>query len=118
MAMTDLRSRTTWGTRFRFLVRAVGLTGVLAAAAGAVLLVTVFPAAADWSAENLRAAGEGSQGTFGKVAAWTFAVGVAAVAIALVFEALGTLTRVTGRRTAAGASATLATVAAIALLVL
>ena len=28
--MADTRQRTTWGTRFRFLVRAIGLTGVAA----------------------------------------------------------------------------------------
>ena len=35
--------RTTWGTRFRFLFRAIGLTGVLAVAVGAALTATAFP---------------------------------------------------------------------------
>lgn len=116
--MADTRSRTTWGTRFRFLIRAAGLTGLLAAATGAVLLTSVFPSAEEWTAENLQAAAQGTRGPFAEVAVWTLAVGVLAVALALVVEILGTLALVTGRRTAAGASATLATAAAVALLIL
>ena len=116
--MADIRSRTTWGTRFRFLIRAVGLTGVLAAATGAALLATVFTSTNEWTVENLKAAADGARGTFAQVAAWTLAVGVIAVALALVVELLGTLALVAGRRTAAGTSATVATIAAIALLVL
>lgn len=117
MAATDTRQRTTLGTRFRFLVRFVGLTGVLATAVGAVMLDTVSPIA-DWSLESLRSFGEGVQGPFAQYAAWILAVGVAAIAVALVFELLGGLTLVTGRRTIANTTATIGTIAAVALLVI
>src|SRR5687767_11036338 len=39
--MSDVRQRNTLGNRFRFLVRVLGLTGLVAAVVGAVLLTTV-----------------------------------------------------------------------------
>jgi hypothetical protein len=116
MGKTDTRQRTTWGTRFRLFVRVVGVTGLVAAAVGAVLLDTVFPVAA-WRLELLRAAGDGANGQFAQIAAWTLAVGAAAVAVALIFEVIGGLALVTGRRTAANATASVGAVAAAALLV-
>jgi hypothetical protein len=115
--MADTRQRTTWGARFRFLVRAVGLTGVLAVAAGATLAATAFPESAEWTSETLRAATEGAHGQFAKVALITLVAGLAAVGAALVVELLGSLFMVTGRRTVASATTSLATIAAIALLV-
>lgn len=117
MAKSDTRQRTTWGTRFRFLVRFIGVTGLLATVAGAVTLYTVFPSS-QWTLENIRSAGEGARGTFAQFAAWTLAAGVTAVAIALLVELLGGLALVTGRRTAANATATIGTIAAAALLVI
>jgi hypothetical protein len=115
MAKSDTRQRTTWGTRFRFLVRAVGLTGLLAAVAGAVMLDTVFRFS-NWTLDNLRSAGEGVIGPFAKDSTWILAIGAAAIGIALLVELLGGLMLVTGRRTAANATATIGTVAAVSLL--
>ncbi|MBA4187748.1 MAG: hypothetical protein C0467_06985 [Planctomycetaceae bacterium] len=114
--MADTRQRTTLGTRFRLTIRALGLTGVLAAVVGAALFASVFPLASQWTSETLRAASEGKNGAFAKAAAWTLAIGVVSVAVAVVVEALGGLVLVTGRRTVANTSATVATVAAVALL--
>ena len=41
--MADVRQRTTWGIRFRFLVRVLGLVGMFAAAVGAVLPASAYP---------------------------------------------------------------------------
>jgi ABC-type uncharacterized transport system involved in gliding motility auxiliary subunit len=95
----------------------LGITGILATAIGGVLLDTVFPIA-HWTLEILRSAGDGAHGPFAQYAAWTLAVGVVAVAIAVLVELLGGLTLVTGRRTAANVLATVSTVAAVALLVI
>jgi len=115
--MADTRHRTTWGTRFRFLVRGVGLTGVLAALAGAALFASAFPNHALWTPDTLRDAGEGAHGDFAKSAAWTLVAGLVAVAIAFVVELLGGLLQSTGRRSVANTSATVGTVAAVALLI-
>jgi hypothetical protein len=115
--MADTRQRTTWGTRFRFVIRAVGLTGLLAAAVGGTLAATAFPAAEQWNWGTLGAAAEGAQGGFAKAAALLLAAGVVAVAFALAIELLGGLLLVTGRRTAASATATAGTIAAVTLLI-
>ena len=117
MAKSDSRQRTTWGTRFRFLVRFIGVTGLLATIAGALALYTVLPST-HWTLESVRATGEGARGAFAQYASWTLASGVAAVAIALLVELIGGLALVTGRRTAANATATVGTIAAVALLVI
>ncbi len=114
--MADTRQRTTWGTRFRFLTRVVGLTGVLAFAVGVTLLATALPLRDLIQPEKVQATAEGAHGTFAQDAAWVALVGLVAVALALLVELLGLL-RGSGRRTAAGTSATVATLAAIALLV-
>src|SRR6476659_5294834 len=114
--MADTRQRTTWGTRFRFLFRTVGLTGVLAVAVGASLAASAFPSADQWNSATFRSASEGTFGRFAKVAALTLAAGVVAVGIALVVELLSALVLVTGRRTAASVTATVGTIAAVVLL--
>jgi len=114
--MADIRQRTTLGTRFRFLVRIAGVTGVLAAVVGAALFASAFPAFRQWTTDLLRTASEGAHGAFAKAAAWTFTTGLVAVAVALIVEAIGGLVLVTGRRTVANASATVGTLAAVALL--
>jgi hypothetical protein len=123
MATTDARRRTTWGGRFRLLVRVLGLTGVVAAAAGAVLLSTVYgwpqtQAALEETARSVwAAAAEDAADTFTRAASVVLLAGLAAVAVALVVELLGGLFLVAGRRTAGGFTAALATAAAVALLV-
>src|SRR5262245_32534248 len=116
--MADTRQRTTWGARLRFLVRTVGLTGVLAAAVGATLAVTAFPESAEWTSKTLRAALDGTHDRFAKTASITRAAGLAAVGAALVVELLGSLFMVTGRRTVASTTTSLGTIAAVALLVI
>ncbi|MCE9565342.1 MAG: hypothetical protein K8U57_25185 [Planctomycetes bacterium] len=115
--MADTRHNKTLGTRFRFLVRAIGLTGVLAAVVGMALFASAFPLFQQWTVENLRTSANGDHGPFAKTAAWTFVIGLAAVALALVVEVIGGVLLVTGRRTVANTSATVATCAAISLLV-
>src|SRR5438105_1219406 len=48
--MADVRQRTTLGNLFRFLVRVLGLTGLVAAAGGAVLLSTAPTDLPGWAA--------------------------------------------------------------------
>jgi hypothetical protein len=115
--MADTRSQLTWGTHLRFLVRFLGLTGVLAGAVGAILFASEFPDPSQWTVEHLRTTAEGGHGRFAQAAAWTLIVGVAAVASALGVELLAAVLTVAGRRTSANASATLGTAAALALLV-
>ncbi|MBX9628641.1 MAG: GldG family protein, partial [Gemmataceae bacterium] len=123
MAATDARRRSTWGGRFRLLVRVLGLTGLVASAAGAVVLSTVYgwpesQAAAEETARSAWAsASEGGGDTFTRVASVVLVAGLAGVVVALVVELLGGLFLVAGRRTAGGVTATLATAAAVALLV-
>jgi hypothetical protein len=121
----DTRQRTTWGSRFRFLVRAAGLTGALAAAVGVILAgadggAVDLLSAAWWRAlpEVFQAALGGDRGDLARAAAWAVAGGGAAVALGLAAEALGALAAGVGRRTAAGTSATLGAAAAVALVAL
>src|SRR5262245_20519341 len=106
MAATDTRQRTTLGTRFRFLVRFVGLTGILAVAIGVASFVSAFPNSERWTVGSLAEAAEGAHGSFAKIAALTLAAGLVAVVFALIVEIAGGLSSLTGRRTAANTSAT------------
>lgn len=117
MAATDTRHTTTWGRRLRFLLRTLGVTGVLAAAVGGGLFASAFPATQQWTSDTLRAASEGAHGAFARTATLILAAGAGAVALALLAEVIGGLVLVTGRRTAASASTTVGALAAIALLV-
>ncbi|MFO0826334.1 MAG: hypothetical protein U0792_24980, partial [Gemmataceae bacterium] len=114
--MADSRHHTTLGIRFRLLLRFVGLTGFLAAVVGAALFASAFPSPPQWTVANLQAAADGNHGPFAKAAALTLAIGTVAVAVSLVVELLGGIVLVAGRRTAAHASMTISTVAAVALL--
>ncbi|HEY1191722.1 MAG TPA: hypothetical protein VGE74_29085, partial [Gemmata sp.] len=73
---TDSRQRTTWGSRFRFLIRALGLTGLVAVVAGGVLAFATCPPVdgtswAGWKAVpgTLEAASKGAHGALAKGAA-------------------------------------------------
>lgn len=122
---TDSRQRTTWGSRFRFLVRTLGLTGVVAVAVGGGLALATCPPVdwaswAGWKAapDVLRAAAaEGAHGSLARGAAWAVVGGLGAAALALVVEAGGVLLGATGRA-AAGTSATVGVAAAVALLIM
>jgi hypothetical protein len=113
---TDTRQRTTWGTRFRFLIRTAGLIGVLGFAVGMSLLASVFPIADLIKPEKMQAAFEGNSGPFACDAAWTVLISLGLIALALFVEIIGVLGG-SSRRTAAGTSAGIATIAAVALLV-
>jgi hypothetical protein len=121
--MADTRQRTTWGNRFRFLIRAAGLTGTAAVAAGGILAAASLPpvdlrSRAGWEAipAVLHAASNGDHGDLARVAAWMIAGGAAAVALALVVEVGGAVLLGVGRRTAAGTTATVGVAAALVLL--
>ncbi len=115
--MPDTRQRTTWGSRLRFLTRAVGLLGLIAVACGASLLWAEFRMVSALTPDRLRAATEGTSGDYAKVAAWLAVGGAAGVVVSLTVELLGMLVSV-GRRTVAGTVATVGVVAAITLLIL
>lgn len=129
--MADARQRTTFGTLFRFTIRALGLTGLVAAALGGVLLASeiTLPAPAGGSADQVvdslkgawagyEAAFHGKSGEGAQRASYIFGVGVVAVALWLLVELLGALTLVTGRRTAVGANSYLQIGLAVALVIL
>jgi len=122
--MADSRQRTTLGTRFRFLVRAAGITGAAAAVAGvAMAAADATPPPATWSAAKTYATDltntvlDGGGTAYARAAVWMALVGLGAVALAAAVELVSGLTRLTGRRTAANTAATVGTAAAVALLV-
>src|SRR5262245_25919233 len=115
--MADTRQRTTWGNRFRFLARALGLLGLLAAIAGVILLWAEFRNPDFFTLERLRAAAEGANGQFAQVATYLVGIGGAVVVLIILFELLSALVTGVGQRTAAGTVATVGAVAAVVLLV-
>jgi hypothetical protein len=122
--MADARQRTTFGNLFRFAIRALGLTGLVAAAVGGVLLATETPnlGPVDSFGDGVRAVADrvqtaiaGGHGDAAKIASWIVGIGGIAVLLWGAVELLGALTLVTGRRTAVGANGTLQTGLAFAL---
>src|SRR5262245_34048353 len=111
--MTDVRQKTTIGNRFRFLIRGLGLVGGLAAVVGLVLTASVYPPFDAWTRSAFEPALKGDAGRFNQVAVGLFLGGVALVLLALVFELLGILSQVTGRRTAAGSATAAQTALAV-----
>ena len=102
---TDSRQRTTWGSRFRFLTRALGLTGLLVVVVGAIMLYAdLAPAARDFG--GARAAGNqaraGGASMYLAAAVLLILGGLAAIAVALAVEALNLLLSATGRSTSSG----------------
>lgn len=123
--MTDARQRTTFGNRFRFLVRFLGLTGLLAVPAGWLLAAGALPTIPDWDAASLRSAfdatiplAEGARGLAVQVGTIALLAGVAAILLWLVVELLGGLFLVAGRKTAVGTNAALQIALAAVLLVI
>ena len=112
----DVRSRTTWGGRLHFAVRFLGLTALLALAAGVVYASTLVPEWGRWNLGTLREAIRGDLGEGGRVAGWVIAVSAAVVAAALVVELLATVVFSAGRRSVAGTMAGVQVVLAAALL--
>lgn len=137
--MADSRQRTTIGNRFRFLMRFLGLTGLVATVVGLVLLSTVpvdVPTLADTTGkpilERVTAAGQWVGKTaewlwkqttshpdlFTKIASGTLLGGIAGLLLWALTELLGAMFLVTGRRTAVGLNSYLQIGLAIALLVI
>jgi hypothetical protein len=117
LTMTDTRQRTTWGIRFRFLIRGLGVVGVFAAAVGAVLTASVYPSLDQWNPDTAHRAMHHEDGDAAYIGVLLLHLGVGTVVLALAVEFLGGLFRTASRRTAAGTSATIAVAAAIALLI-
>src|SRR5262245_3997405 len=117
--MADTRQRTTWGNWFRFLVRAIGLTGVVACVFGVLLLRAEFRDSFSelFSIDRLKAVAEGANGEFAKQAVLVAGIGAAVAVLVAVFELVTGLFLGVGRRTVAGTVATVGMVAAIVLLV-
>ena len=124
MATRDSREQTTWGNRFRFLIRFLGLTGLLAAAIGGVAIAsTLVPLPNNWNDvyETGRIAGqqafEGTHGLLLQVAAYAALCGVLLAILAVARRSTGGPAARDRRRTLAGTLSTVGMVAAVALLV-
>lgn len=113
----DVRQRTTLGNRFRFLVRVLGMTGLLAVPVGWVLAGDSLPPVETWNVDVLRSALTGAADPAVKAGTIALVAGAAAVALWLVVELLGGLFLVAGRKTVVGTNSALQMALAAALLV-
>jgi len=111
---TDARYHLTFSTRLRLFTRLLGITGLLAAGVGAVLLFEVL---SDLSISGFLEALRGEHGQTGKTGAYLLAGGAAAIALMLLVELLAGFTAVTGRRSAVGVSSLVQVGLAIAIVV-
>ena len=125
MGIRDTRQNTTLGKGFRFVIRLMGLTGLVAVVVGLVLAAALFPDPTDLSNWTLGALKSGWQGEYrgskdrlAEVAAHILLGGAAAAALALVIEAAGAMFLVTGRRSLTGSLSTVGITATVALLVI
>jgi hypothetical protein len=117
--MADTRQRTTWGNRFRFFARVLGLIGLLAGMIGMLLLRIELREKGPFRLlDQFRDSVQGANGEFARISALLMAVGVGVLAVILLVELIGGLASGAGRRTAAGTVATVGIVAAVALLVI
>jgi hypothetical protein len=114
----DVRQRTTLGNRFRFLVRVLGLTGVLAIPAGWLLAGEALPPVEAWTPDLLRSTVETVADPTVKVGVIALAAGAVAVAVWVLVELLGGLFLVAGRKTVVGTNTALQIGLAAALLVI
>ena len=123
--MADVRQRTTFGNRFRFLLRVLGMTALLAAVAGAVVLSTFLPdlsgltrdAAYDTVRETAESARAGSLGDLAHYAVVAAGVGAAVAVAWVVIELLGSLALAAGRNSAASSLNAFQVALAVALVV-
>lgn len=109
----DSRHKLGWGSRFRLLARMLGLTGLFASGAGALVLGPRIP---DWQIKTLETASHGGLGETIKIGSYLLLIGLAVAACVLVIELLATLFG-SGRRSAAGLNSTIQTVLATSILV-
>ena len=120
---SDSRHRTRLGSLFRFAVRGLALLGGLAAAVGGVILRVERPdvfdvRSVDQIEPTVRPLADGTAGTLPQVGAILLVAGAAAVLLWLLVELVGGLFLAAGRKSAAGAGATIQVVLAAALLVI
>lgn len=123
--MADVRQRTTFGNRFRFLLRVLGLVAVLAAAAGAVVLSTFLPDLSglprDAAFEAVRDAAEsayaGDLGPLARGGLIALAAGAVVAVLWGLIEVVGRLALAAGRNTAAGSLNAVQVALAVALVV-
>ncbi len=121
----DVRQRATFGNRFRFLVRVLGLTGFVVAFFGFSYVLSYAPDPAGMTGEQAREAGRavaqaaqlGELGQVAQIAMFAATAGLWAVAGVVVVELLGLLFLVAGRKTAAGGNVVVQMALAAALLV-
>src|SRR5262245_26219373 len=122
----DIRQRTTLGNRFRFVVRVLGMTGVLAIPAGFLLAGSSLPAApSDWTSrgemtalwDRLASLVRGEAGPQAQVGTIALLAGLAAVVMWLLVELLSGLFMAAGRKTVVGTNTALQIALAAALLV-
>src|SRR5471032_1304642 len=101
---TDIRHRNSAGSMFRFALRLVGLTGLMAVAVGAVLATVTWSAITNWDSAQttVTAASKYQAGATGFAAFVLIAAGGAIVLLWLISEVLSGLMLVTGRKSAAG----------------
>lgn len=114
------RSQGRWLSRLHFLIRFLGLTGLVAAGVGAALAFLQQILAWDLLSqpEFVRSTIAGEKGSLPQqVAVSLLAGGLACAAFALLIELLGGLVTVAGRRSAFGTNALVQAVLALALLV-
>lgn len=114
----DSRQRTTFGNRFRFLVRVLGLTGALAAPLGWFLAANDLPSIRSWTPDLLSSAIQGNFGMMAHVGIVALAAGLLAILLALLVELFSSLFLAAGRKTAVGTNALLQIGLAIALLII
>lgn len=118
----DDRQRTTFGNRFRFLLRVLGLTGLLAVTAGLILVVGYVDYLGRISTATVSALSDAILGgEFGQVlmvAGFLVYIGGAAALAALFVELVMLLFVSAGRKTAVGTNMTLQVALAVLLLVI
>jgi|GEM_PF-1303497 len=108
---SDSRHITTLGQRFRFGIRALGLTGLLALAIGAMLTPET-----GWNQQQLVDSAKGAFGLYAQVVAVMVLAGAGLVVILVLVELLGLIFQSAGRKTAEGTNAALQIVLALGLL--
>ncbi len=123
----DARQRTTLGNRFRFLVRVLGMTGLLAVPVGFVLAGDTLPptpsdwaSAAEWTRlrDSFTTLAQGASGLPAQIGTIAFVAGIAAVVLWVLVELLGGLFLVAGRKTVVGTNTALQVALAAVLLVI
>src|SRR5579871_5345555 len=97
----DTRQHMTAGVRLRFVLRLLGIFGVLLAAAGLIYLSSLLT---ESSLGAIFGAVQGEQGAAGTIAALVFWLGIVLAVVAVVFEFVQALSSESSERGAAEAN--------------